>query len=277
LLRKVKLAAIFGTIQSTLTNFNYIHPDWKVNCESERLLGVDITGQWDNINNLNDPFTLKAYRDSVVKENEKYAKLLSIPNSASTTCVKPSGNSSQLLDCSSGCHPRYSPFYIRRLRIGAKTPMAEFLMAHKVPVFPEVGSTMDTASVLVFEFPVKSPANSLTKNDLTAIDQLNHWLNLKTNYTEHNPSATIYFDEPEVLSVAAWVWEHWNYIGGLSFLQRDGGIYQLAPYEEITEHEYHRRIKQFPTLDFSTYHQYEPTDTTTHAGEFACTGDRCEI
>jgi ribonucleoside-diphosphate reductase alpha chain len=274
--RKVTLASILGTIQSTLTNFNYIHPDWKVNCEEERLLGVDITGQFDKIENF-DEKSLKEYKNLAILANETYSNILGINPSTAVTCIKPSGNSAQLLNCSSGCHPRYSNYYIRRLRIGNGTPMAKFLLSQNVPVNPEVGQRLDNATVLVFDFPVKSPNNAVTRNDINAIAHLNYWKNLKTHYTEHNPSCTIYFNEDEVLDVAAWVWKNWDIIGGLSFLQRDGGIYQLAPYEEITKEQYEKLMETFPKLDFTKYSTYEAEDLREGSGEYACTGDRCEL
>jgi ribonucleoside-diphosphate reductase alpha chain len=284
--RKVRLAAIFGTLQSTLTTFKYLDERWKANCEDERLLGVDITGQMDCeiLRPLNDDpiemareWELEGLRETVVATNREYAGRLGVGPSAATTCVKPSGNSAQLFNCSSGLHPRYAAYYIRRLRIGAYTPVAKLLIASGVPFEPEVGQTRETASVLVFEYPVASPPGALTRHDLSALQQLENWLAWKRHYTEHNPSVTIYVEPDEWPQVGAWVWTHFNEIGGLSFLPKDGGIYALAPYEEITKEEYERRMGAFPDVDFGRLSAFEIEDSTEVNREFACTGDKCEL
>jgi hypothetical protein len=287
---KVETAAIFGTLQSLLTDFDYLPEEWKKNCEEERLLGVDITGQMDCPllqpylgvpTNANRPGTreelLSRLRDAAIETNLDLAKTWDIQRSASVTCIKPSGNSAQLFNCSSGLHPRYAKHYVRRLRIGAYTPIAKLLKDSGVPWQPEVGQTKEDASVLVFEFPIKAPEGAPTRHDMSAHDQLRNWLDLKTYYTEHNPSVTIYVNEPEWVAVGAWVYEHFDQIGGLSFLPKDGGQYELAPYEEITEEEYAKRAKALPAVDFGTLGRYEKEDMTEINREFACSGDKCEI
>jgi ribonucleoside-triphosphate reductase len=285
--RKVQTAAVFGTLQSMLTRFNYIRPEWKENCEEERLLGVDITGQMDceilRPTNPDDGFTfrntrsylLDRLRDIAIRTNWLAAEKLGVEPSVAVTCIKPSGNSAQLFNCSSGLHPRYAPFYIRRLRIGAYTPVGKLLKKKGVPWHPEVGQTAEGATVLVFEYPVASPAGAVTRHDMSAISQLENWLEWKRLYTEHNPSVTIYVEPDEWVAVGAWVWEHWKAIGGLSFLPKDGGLYNLAPYEEVEQGEYEQRMKDLPVVDFSELEEVE--DMTEVNREFACTGDRCEL
>jgi ribonucleoside-diphosphate reductase alpha chain len=284
--RKVKLAATWGTIQSTLTDFNYLRNDWKTNCEAERLLGVDITGIQDNPHlrytnktpkRLRRQEFLRELRDLAVETNSQLAHQLGINPSVAVTCVKPSGNSSQLLDCSSGLHPRYAAYYIRRLRIGSGSPIATLLLEAGVPHQPEVGQDPHNPAVWVFEFPVASPPGAVTRHDMTALDQLENWLDLKLDYTEHNPSCTIYVGDAEWMEVGAWVYKHWDEIGGLSFLPKDGGIYQLAPYEEISAQKYSILAQQMPTIDFSRLSVIESADTTELQREFSCTGDRCEL
>jgi ribonucleoside-triphosphate reductase len=277
---KVKLAALLGTIQSLLTDFRYISPEWKRNCEEERLLGVDITGQADCPllrPELGRDNLLLTLRQIVLNENSRLANVFGIPRSAATTCVKPSGNSAQLFDCSSGLHVRYAPYYIRRLRLGAYSPVAQFLKDAGVPFQPEVGQSLASASVLVFEFPIKSPEGAVTRHDVDAIDQLDNWLSWKVSYTEHNPSVTIYVDDSEWPAVGAWVYDRWEHIGGVSFLPKDGGIYNLAPYTDCSKAEYDQRAAAFPALDFSRLPLYEKEDTTTVNSEFACVGDRCSL
>ncbi len=290
LLMKVEWATIFGTLQCLLTDFDYLPEEWKENCEEERLLGVDITGQMDCpllrpylglATDANRPGTREALlarlKARAVSTNQGLADKWGIPRSASVTCVKPSGNSAQLFNCSSGLHPRYAKHYVRRLRIGAYTPIAKLLKDAGVPWSPEVGQTQEDASVLVFEFPIKAPEGAPTRHDMTALDQLNNWLVLKTYYTEHSASVTIYVEDHEWLSVGAWVYEHFDLLSGLSFLPKDGGKYELAPYEEITEAEYNKRAKALPLVDFGQLGCYEKEDMTEINREFACSGDKCEI
>lgn len=286
LARKVRLASIFGTLQSTLTRFQYLPGSWKENCEEERLLGVDITGQMDcellrptGYEKTEDDRKklLQSLRAVAIATNKEYAQKLGIPESAAVTCIKPSGNSAQLFNCSSGLHPRYAKFYLRRLRIGAYTPISKLLKDSGVPWHPEVGQSAESATVLVFEFPVAAPEGAPTRHDLTAIQQLDNWLVWKDSYTEHNPSVTIYVNDEEWPSVGAWVYQNFDSIGGLSFLPKDGGMYELAPYEEISEKEYNKRAAALPAIDFQKLSDYEKEDMTEINREFACSGDKCEI
>jgi hypothetical protein len=220
---------------------------------------------------------LQILQYEAVKTNAEFAQRLQIPASAAVTCVKPSGNSAQLFNCSSGLHPRYAQHYIRRLRIGAYTPIAKLLKDAGVPWFPEVGQSADAATVLVFEFPVAAPAGAPTRHDLSAIQQLDNWLDWKDHYTEHNPSVTIYVNDEEWPAVGAWVYENFDSIGGLSFLPKDGGMYELAPYEEISAEEYSKRTAALPAIDFSRLSEYEKEDMTEINREYACSGDKCEM
>ncbi len=266
-------------IQSTLTNFNYIRPEWKQNCEEERLLGVDITGQLDCPwfkPETRDDFYLQLQCE-VAMMAEEYSQLLGVNYPAALTCVKPSGNSSQFLNTSSGIHPRYAPYYVRRIRIAASNPVSQFLGSRGVPHFPEVGDNPTNPMIWVFEFPVKSPDGAITRNDVTALQMLEQWKSCKINYTEHNPSCTIYVGEDEWWPVGAWVFRNWDVIGGLSFLPRSGGVYQLAPYSECTKEEYERRMAEWPMLDWTELKYHETTDQTDVAREFACQSGQCEL
>lgn len=276
LLRKARFAAILGTYQATLTNFPYIHPDWKKNCEEERLLGVSVNGQWD-CPVVRDPEVLRKLKDEIIKTNRIYAERFGINPSTCVTCVKPSGNGSQLLDTASGMHPRHSPFYIRRVRIAASDPLWKMLRDQKVPYHPEVGQVDGLATTYVLEFPVKSPEGAIYRDDLTAIQQLEYWKMLKLNYTEHNPSVTISIGENEWIEVANWLYCNWDVLGGLSFLPREDYIYTLAPYEKISEEKYKELTTQFPNIDYSQILAYEKEDETKGSHEFACTSGKCEI
>lgn len=274
----LEYATLFGILQARLTNFNYISSDWRENCEEERLLGVDITGQKDVPTDWFSEEWCQRYYDTVRKTADFYADIFDINHPRAVTCVKPSGNSSVLLDCSSGLHGRFAPYYVRRIRLAAFSPLANFLRGHGVPIFPEVGEeSLESARRWVAEFPVKSPVGALTKDSLPAIEQLEYWLRLKLFYTDHNPSCTIYVQPDEWDTVRDWCWTHRNVIGGLSFLPADNGVYQLAPYEAIEEEEYTRRVAQFPNLPFNNLWLFERGDTTTSGREYACTAAGCEI
>ncbi len=276
LLRKIRLATILGTFQSTLTHFPYLSKEWKENCEAERLLGVSITGQWD-CPAVRSPETLKKLRNETLKVNKQFAKRFGVNESTAITCVKPSGNGSQTFDCSSGMHPRHSAFYIRRVRISSSDSLFKMLRDQGVPYSPEVGQSMDNATTYVIDFPVKSPGGSVFKNDLTALEQLEYWKMVKTSFTEHNPSTTISIGDNEWIAVSHWLYENWDIVGGLSFLPRDNHVYQLAPYEEIDEDRYTALLHRFKDLDFSKIMTYEMNDETEVKKELACVGGVCEV
>ena len=276
LLRKIRLATILGTYQASLTNFPYLSKEWKENCEKECLLGVSITGQWDS-KTARNPDVLNRLKKEVIKVNQIYAKRFGINPSSCTTAVKPSGTLSQTVDCSSGMHPRHAPYYIRRIRIAATDSLFKMLKDQGVPYHPEVGQPAENATTYVLEFPVKSPTGSIYKNDISAIDQLEHWKLVKMNYTEHNPSVTVSIGENECIEVANWLYKNWEIVGGLSFLPRDNHVYQLAPYEAIDEKKYLELSERLQHIDYSKIITYEKTDELDVKKELACTAGVCEI
>jgi ribonucleoside-triphosphate reductase (thioredoxin) len=276
LLKKIKIATIIGTYQSTLTDFEYLSKKWRENCEKERLLGVSITGQWD-CPVVRDAETLKKLKEESVRINAEYAKRFHVNESTCVTCVKPSGNLSQTVDCSSGMHPRHSQYYIRRVRIASTDSLFKMLKDQKVPYHPEVGQAVDSATTYVVDFPVKAPDKAVFKDDLTAIDQLEHWKLVKENFTEHNPSVTVSVGADEWIAVANWLYENWQIIGGLSFLPRSEHIYNLAPYEPITKEQYKEIVDDYPEIDFSQILLYEKEDASDVKHELACASGTCEI
>ncbi len=276
LLRKIRLATILGTYQSTLTKFNYLSKEWKKNCEQERLLGVSLTGQWDCLA-VRDPIVLAKLRERALETNKEYAKRFGVNESTAITCVKPSGTVSQLVDSASGMHPRHSKYYVRRIRISATDALFQMMKDQKVAYYPEVSQVGDGITTYVLEFPVEAPERAIVRNDLAAKDQLDHWKIVKENYTEHNPSVTVSVGTNEWLGVANWLYENWEMIGGLSFLPRFEHVYTLAPYEEITKERYEKMAAEYPDIDFSQIIIYEKTDETQGAKEAACVGGVCEI
>jgi len=276
LAKKMEIATILGTYQSSLTNFGYLSKKWKTNCEEERLLGVSLTGYYDNKIVRNDA-NLQNLKNIGIDTNKKYAKRFKINPSTAITCVKPHGNSGQLLGVGSGMHPWYAPYFIRRVRISSTDPLLQMARDQGVPCVPEVGQSTNNATTFVLEFPVKAPAGAIFKDEVSAIDLLKEWKRLKENFVEHNPSATIYVGPEEWIGVGNFVYENWDLIGGLTFLPRTDHIYQLAPYEEIGKEEFEKRTKSIRKIDFSKLTQYEVSDNTTGSKEFACVSGACEI
>jgi ribonucleoside-diphosphate reductase alpha chain len=276
LLKKIRIATIIGTYQSSLTYFPYLSREWKKNCEKERLLGVSVTGQWDS-SLVRDPKMLEKLKNASIEVNKKYAKRFGVGQSTCITCVKPSGTVSQTVDCASGMHPRHAPYYIRRVRISATDSLFKMMKDQGMPFYPEVGQTMENATTFVLEFPVKAPEGAICKDDISALRQLEHWKVVKQHYTEHNPSVTISVGEDEWITVANWVYENWDLVGGLSFLPRSNHVYQLAPYESITKERYEEMLVKVACLDFSKIVTYETVDETELKKELACVGGVCEI
>lgn len=274
--RKIRLATIIGTIQSTLTSFPYLRPGWKENCEAERLLGVSMTGMADNASAF-DPQILASLRQLAIDTNHEYAPLMGIAPSAAITCVKPSGTTSLTVGSASGMHRRWSQYYIRRQRISATDPLLQFARRVGIPCEPEVGQDPVTATTWVLSFPTKAPEGAKTRKDVTAIQQLDDWLKVKTYYCEHNPSCTVYVKQDEWISSAAWLDSNWSKIGGLSFLPFSDHVYRLAPYEEITEEQYNEMMRTFPAkFDFTQLAQFEKEDATFGGGN-GCEGGLCEL
>jgi ribonucleoside-triphosphate reductase (thioredoxin) len=276
LIRKMKVAAILGTYQSSLTHFPYLSKEWTEHCAAERLLGVSITGQWD-CEAVRNPETLEKLKKEAIKINKQYAERFGISQSTAITCVKPSGTLSQMVDCSSGMHARHSQYYIRRIRISATDSLFKMLKDQGVPYHPEVGQNVETATTYVLEFPVKAPEGSIFRDDISAIKQLEYWKTVKTSYTEHNPSVTVSVGDDEWIEVANWIYKNWDIVGGLSFLPRDNHVYQLAPYQPINEEQYIDMAKRMEHIDFSKIITYEKQDETELKKEVACAGGVCEI
>ena len=274
LLEKVKLATILGTFQSTLDNFQFLSHEWKTNTTAERLLGVSLTGIMDNKMMSNpDPKFLEEMRDVARRTNEKYAKRLDVQVSASITCVKPSGTVSQLVDSASGIHTRHSDYYVRTIRMDKKDAIYEFLKEKGVHVEDEQYRPESTA---VFSFPIKSPKGCITRNDKTALEQLELWLTYQRHWCEHKPSVTISVRDEEWLEVGAWVYKHFDEISGISFLPHSDHSYVQAPYQECTKEDYEALKKETPNnINFSEL--IEDDDNTEGAQTMACVGTSCEI
>ncbi len=292
--RKVKLATILGTIQSTYTHFPYLRKIWQKNTEEERLLGVSLTGIMDSplLNGTINKDAGTAYqycrdedatlasilehlKNVAISANAEWAKLLGIPASAAITCVKPSGTVSQLVDSASGIHARHSAYYIRTVRGDNKDPLTQFMIDQGIPSEPDV---MKPTQTTVFSFPMKSPDGAITRNDMTAIEQLGLWLIYQRHWCEHKPSITVTVRDHEWMEVGAWVYKHFDEVSGVSFLPHSDHTYQQAPYQEVTEREYQDLLALMPPkIDWSKLSDYELEDTSKGTSTFACSGGVCEI
>ena len=275
LLRKVRLAAILGTIQSTFTKFPYLRKVWQRNTEDERLLGVSLTGIYDNplLTTQGDKLNelLGELREAAREANKEFAGLLGIPESAAITCVKPSGTVSQLVDSASGIHPRHSKFYIRRVRGDKKDPLTQFLIQQGVP---NEACVYKPDQTVVFSFPQKAPAG-ITRSDVTPISHLELWLTYQRHWCEHKPSVTISVEEKDWPEVGAWTWKNFDEISGVSYLPYDGGTYRQAPYEECDEATYNELKAQIPKINWEELK--ENTDNVEGAQMLACSAGVCEI
>lgn len=274
--RKARLASILGTIQSSFTDFKYLRKKWKDTCDEERLLGVSLTGVCDNLEVLGRPEVLQELRDLVIRTNAEWAGLLGINPSAATTCVKPSGTVSQLVNSSSGLHTRHSAYYLRTVRSDNKDPLTKFLKDSGVYWEPDVMAEENTS---VFYFPIQSPEGSVTRDHQSSIEALELWKHLQDNWCEHKPSATINVREEEWVEVAAWVYRNFDSLSGVSFLPHDGGTYKQAPYQEVTKDEYYHWIDSHPSpsINWDDLRFYETEDQTTGTQELACTGGSCDV
>mgnify|MGYP003631164190 FL=1 len=273
---KVRLATILGTIQSTYTKFPYLRKAWTRNTEEERLLGVSLTGIMDNVVTSHpDPEVLQSLRQTAIDTNKEWAEHLGVPVSAAITCVKPSGTVSQLVDAGSGIHARHSPYYVRTVRGDVKDPLTQLMIDQGVPSEPEVNHPDSTA---VFSFPVKSPESAVTRNDMSALEQLELWKMYAMNWCEHKPSVTISVRDEEWMEVGAWVYRNFDICSGISFLPHSEHTYQQAPYQDCDEDTYQELLSQMPkNIDWTSLGLYENEDNTAGSQTLACAGGVCEI
>ena len=279
LTRKVRLATILGTIQSTYTHFPYLRKMWTDNTAEERLLGVSLTGIMDNplmtLKNAGLDKTLQHLKEVAVETNKEWAEQLGIPVSTAITCVKPSGTVSQVVDSASGIHARHSPYYIRTVRGDNKDPLTQFMMDQGIPNEPDV---MKPDATTVFSFPMRSPMGAVHTADTTALEQLEMWLMYQRHWCEHKPSVTINVKSEEWFAVGAFVYEHFDEMSGVSFLPFNEHTYQQAPYQECVATDYHILLDQMPrSIDWNKLSEYEQEDNTSGMQTMACTGDVCEM
>ena len=279
LLEKVRLATILGTFQATLVNFKYVSSLWKKNCEEERLLGVSLTGIMDcKLTNGKDAGLeklLNELREQAIKINEEFAKKIGINKSVAITCVKPSGTVSQLVNAASGIHARHNPYYVRTIRGDKKDPLTKMMIDIGFPVEDDV---MNPSHTSVFSFPMKVDQGAVFRADMAALEQLELWLIYQKHWCEHKPSVTISVKEDEWLEVGAWVYKHFDYMSGVSFLPFSEHTYKQAPYQDCKKEEYEILLNKMPkNVEWDKLTEYEKTDMTVGVQELACSAGFCEI
>ena len=279
---KVEIATIFGTLQSTLSDFRYLTKQWKDNTEEERLLGVSLTGIMDHevlSGNIYNQTVLKDMlinlKEHSIKTNKKWAEMLGVNQATAITCVKPSGTVSQLVDSASGIHPRYSPYYLRTVRADKKDPLCDMMLDKGFYGEDDVMKPNDTK---VIYFPMKSPKSSIMRDAKSAIEQLEIWKMYQLHWCEHKPSITVYVKEHEWLEVGAWVYENFDVMSGVSFLPHSDHSYKQAPYQEVDKKTYEEWLAKTPrNINWMDLTNYEKEDTTTSSKELACTAGACEV
>ena len=279
---KVEIATIFGTLQSTLSDFRYLTKQWKDNTEEERLLGVSLTGIMDHEVLSGNIFNQTVLRDMLInlkehsiKTNKKWAEMLGVNQATAITCVKPSGTVSQLVDSASGIHPRYSPYYLRTVRADKKDPLCDMMLDKGFYGEDDVMKPNDTK---VIYFPMKSPKSSVMRDAKSAIEQLEIWKMYQLHWCEHKPSITVYVKEEEWLQVGAWVYENFDVMSGVSFLPHSDHSYKQAPYQEVDKKTYEEWLAKTPrNINWMDLTNYEKEDTTTSSKELACTAGACEV
>lgn len=273
--RKVRIATILGTIQSSLTHFPYLRKIWKQNAEEERLLGVSLTGQMDNKELVEGRIDIEKLKQIAIDTNKEWAEILGINQSVAITTVKPSGTVSQLVDAASGLHARHSPYYIRSVRADNKDPLTWFMKDAGIPWEPEI---IKPDQITVFYFPIKSPEGAYIRDDFTAIQQLEYWKKIKTEWCEHNPSITVSVRENEWPEVGGWVYNNFDLLSGVSFLPHSDHVYKQAPYDACTEEKYLEVLEKMPKeINWGDLKFYEMEDSTSGMQTLSCTSGSCEV
>lgn len=270
---KVDAAVMFGTLQAALTDFKYLRKVWKNNCEEERLLGVSLTGIYDNYDLMFTEGVLDDLRAYAVERNALYASSLGIAQSVAVTCVKPSGTVSQLVNSASGLHPRHSRFYIRTVRGDIKDPLTQLMIEQGVPNEPDV---MKPDATAVFSFPVEAPEGVMTREDITAVQHLRDWLYIQERWCEHKPSVTINVREEEWPILGGEIFRVFDRMTGVALLPYSDHVYQQAPYQEVDEATYRAAAEAFPNVDWDALEYYETEDHTKGSQTLACVGGQCD-
>ena len=180
-----------------------------------------------------------------------------------------------MVDAASGIHARHNPYYIRTVRGDKKDPLTRMM---RDAGFPVEDDQMNPSHTAVFSFPMSVNKDSIFRTDMTAIEQLELWKIYQDYWCEHKPSVTISVKEDEWLEVGAWVYKHFDYMSGVSFLPFSEHTYKQAPYQDIQKEDYEILLSKMPKeVDWKKLSEYEKSDMTVASQELACSAGFCEI
>ena len=294
---RAAVASFFGTLQAGFTDFHYLRPIWKQTTDKDALMGIGMTGIGSG---EILKYNLELAANTAKTVNRDISALIGTNEAARITCIKPSGTTSLVLGTASGIHAWHNDYYLRTMRFNKNEDIAQFLMLnHEELCEDDVLRPKDTVCVRI---PVKAPENSILRTE-TAIDTLERVKKFSEEWIKpghvrgdntHNVSATISVDKErlykggltladgsritefdEWVAVGAWMWGNRDTYNGLSVLPYFGGSYQQAPFEDITEEEYNRRITSIKSLDLTKV--VELDDTVDFGAIAACSGGGCEV
>ena len=275
-------ATLIGTLQAGYTDFKFVSPKFKANCEAEALLGVSMTGlaqNWERVQHWLSKFDFGAFMQDV---NVRVAAAIGINRAARIGCVKPSGSTSATLGCTSGIHAAHAPFFLRRVQIERSNPVAAFLQK----VTPQLLCAHPTnPDAILLTVPVEMQ-DSIQREEETAIDLCERvrFINerwIRPSHVDgdntHNVSVTVSYKEEERASVKKWMLKNATSFTGISLLPYDGGTYAMTPFETCTRAVYEEWLARLPVepinwkaVDFSR-------TADERIGEMACSGGVCEI
>lgn len=228
-----KAAAILGTLQAGYTNFKYVSAATKEIVEREALLGVSITGWMNNPHILFDERVMQRGAEIVKEWNATVAKLIGINQAARTTCVKPSGNASVLLQTANGIHGEHTPTYLRHIQMNKTSKVAQ-VIAKTFPAMIENSVWSTSGSDYCIAFPFVAPDTSIFKDSLLGVKQLEfikkaqqNWIEHGTNVElcvdknlRHNVSNTVIVDDWD--AVIDYIYDNKQWFAGISFLPMSG-------------------------------------------------------
>jgi ribonucleoside-diphosphate reductase alpha chain len=273
---RVAAAAFFGTLQAGFFNFHYLRPIWAKTTQKDALLGIGMTGIGSGEILKYD---LKIAAEVAKAVNRMVSSKIGTNEAARVTCIKPSGTTSLVLGTASGIHAWHNDYYLRTMRFNKNEDIAVYLMEnHPELCEDDVLRPNDTVCVRI---PVKAPEGSILRTE-TPIDTLERVKHFSTDWIKtghingdntHNVSATISIRDDEWESVGEWMWENRETYNGLSVLNYWGGSYQQAPFEDITEEEYNKRIVTLKELDLTNVK--EANDNVEFGQVAACAGGAC--
>lgn len=275
----VQAAALLGTLQASYTDFNYIDPLWKKNCEEEALLGVSLTGIAEGWEKVTHGPSLKYLSSIASATNSLWANKIGINPAARVTCVKPSGTASAYFGTTSGIHAAHAPYYIRRVRVDVDHPLSRHLLDILGDEFIE--KDQFNPDNYVVSIPVKMD-KAIQRDQESAVRLMNRAKHITQNWVmpghhsgknTHNVSMTVSYKEEEREALMDWMWDNRGHYTGISLLPFSDHTYVQAPFEEIAEEQYKDMMSRFPEIDLSKVSYREREDD--RQGELACAGGNC--